>query len=273
MSEEEVPGGDPLARPRRLEPARLWLTGHGLADVEPTSVLAARLGVRQRARVVASIVLAAFLIGIALAYVSTLPVDTTVESDRTRSLWVLAAMVVGVVLAQVLLDRWVRRVDRRVGATLARRAALPVRLGWRTVLGVPRAAVAAGTVAGAAVMAFAGLAVSDPGANYAAVLLLLGLCGVVVATLVQLHHILTRPAVADDEDSLTVDVLLRVEDAREAAAPTVVWSLPVVSVLATAPGWWIAAWLGFIVLGVAAFLVVTWRTRSSAAVARLATAR
>ena len=46
-------------------------------------------------------------------------------------LLVLAALVVGLLLAQSLLDWWVRRVDRRAGATLPRRAAHPIQLGWR----------------------------------------------------------------------------------------------------------------------------------------------
>ena len=136
----------------------------------------------------------------------------------------LTALVVGLVLAQSLLDRWVRRVDRRAAATLPRRAAHPVRLGWRTVLGWPRAAFAVTTFAGAVVLAIGALTVQDSTTRYAAVVLLIGLCGVAVGMVVQLRHVLTHPVVADDEVSLTADVIMRVEDAREVAAPTVVWS-------------------------------------------------
>ncbi|MCO1654018.1 hypothetical protein [Pseudonocardia humida] len=269
-----MPNGTPPVRPADLVQAGAWLAGHGLADVAPTPLLATRLAVRRRARVAVSLLLAAFLCAVALVYVSELPADPEVDgpgSDRPWSLLVLTVVVVGLVLAQSLLDRWIRRVDRRAAATLPRRAAHPVRLGWRTVLGVPRAAFALATFAGATAMAVGALTGPDPTGRYAAVLLLVGLCGVAVVMLLQLRHVLTHPAVADDEVSLTVDVLMRVEDARDVTVPTVVWSLPVVSVFATAPGWWTTAWLVFIALSVVALALIMARTAPSAVVARHAT--
>jgi hypothetical protein len=266
MPNGTLPDVDPPVRPGDLEQAGAWLAGHGLADVRPTPLLATRLAARRRRRLAAAVLLAAFLIAIALIYTSTM-VDGSGWSRRW-SLLVLTAVVVGLVLGQSLLDRWVRRVDRRAGATLPRRAAHPVRLGWRTVLGVPRAAFAVATFAGAVVLAIGSLAMPDSTARYAAVVLLIGLCGVAVVMVVQLRHVLTHPAVADDEDSLTADVIMRVEDARDVSAPTVVWSLPVVSVFSTAFGWWNAAWLVFIVLSVIALALIDARTPRSGAVAR-----
>ncbi|MDG6110008.1 hypothetical protein Daura_20825 [Dactylosporangium aurantiacum] len=249
-----------------LRDAGAWLAGHGLGDVEPTPLLAARLAVRRRARLAGSILLAVFLCAVALAYVSSLP-----DGAGRGPLLALTSAVVALVLGQSLLDRWVRRADRRAAATLPRRAAHPVRLGWRTLLGPPRAALALITYAGAAAMAVRGLVEPDAGTRFAAVVLLIGLAGVAAAAAVQLRHILTHPTVADDEASLTADVILRVEDAREVATPTAVWSLPVVSVFATAPGWWVAAWMVFIVATVAALVVVNARTAGSGTVARHAT--
>ncbi|MGX7674190.1 hypothetical protein [Plantactinospora sp. DSM 117369] len=249
-------------RPADLKRAGVWLAGHGLADVGPTPLLATRLAARRRTRLAASVLLAAFIIAVALTYTG----DTVdgLGSYRRGSLLVLTAMVVGLVLAQSLLDWWVRRVDRRAGATLPRRAAHPVRLGWRTVLGWPRAAFAVTTFAGAMALAISALTVPVSAARYAAVVLLIGLCGVAVGMFVQLRHILTHPVVADDEVSLTADVIMRVEDARNVAAPTVVWCLPVVSgVFDTALGWWNAAWPVFIVLGVITLaLINAWTARS-----------
>jgi hypothetical protein len=77
--------------------------------------------------------------------------------------------------------------------------------------------------------------------------------------------------VADDEASLTADILMRVEDARVGAAPTAVWTvwlLPIVSVFGTGFGWWSAAWLAFIVLSVIALALIEARTPRSATVAR-----
>ncbi|MFE2757045.1 hypothetical protein ACFXGA_34125 [Actinosynnema sp. NPDC059335] len=252
--------------PGDLERAGAWLAGHGLVDVAPTPLLATRLSVRRRARLGASVVLAAFIVAVALVYAAGL-----VETSRRWSLPALTALVVGFVAAQASLDRWVRRVDRRAGASLPRRVAYPVRLGWRTVLGVPRAVFAAATFAGATALAIGALALDDHTARYAAVVLLVGLGGLAVGTVVQLRHIVTHPAVAEDEVSLTADVIMRVEDARVGAAPTAVWSvwsLPVVSVFGTTLGWWNAAWLAFIVLSVIALALIEARTARSAAVAR-----
>lgn len=257
-----------------IEQAGAWLAGHGLADVRPTPLLATRLAVRRRTRLTSQILLAAFIIVVALVYTGARPAEAAfggAGSYRPWSLLVLTAVVVALVLAQSLLDRRVRRADRRAGADLPRRAAHPVRLGWRTVLGRPRAAFAAATFAGAMLMAVGALTAQDSIARYAALILLIGLCGVGVCMVVQLRHVLTHPVVADDEASLTADVIMRVEDAREVATPTVVWSLPVVSVFETALGWWNAAWLVFIVLSVVAFALITARTPQSGTVARHAT--
>ncbi|MFE0627020.1 hypothetical protein ACFW3D_08640 [Streptomyces sp. NPDC058864] len=263
-------------RPTDIEQAGVWLAGHGLADVRPTPLLATRLAIRRRTRLAGQILLAAFIIAVALVYTGARTADAATDgtgSYRSWSLLVLTAVVVALVLAQSLLDRRVRQADRRAAAMLPRRAAHPVRLGWRTVLGRPRAAFAAATFAGAMLMALGALTTQDSTARWAALLLLIGLGGVAVGMVVQLRHVLTHPVVADDEASLTADVIMRVEDAREVATPTVVWSLPVVSVFETALGWWNVAWLVFIVLSAVAFALITARTAQSGTVARHATGR
>ncbi|TDD64702.1 hypothetical protein [Actinomadura rubrisoli] len=261
-------------RPAQLEQAGVWLDRHGLADARPTPLLATRLAARRGTRLAAHVLLAAFVIAVALIYVTNRPADAAVDGSgpyRHWSLLGLTAVVAGLVLAQALLDWWVRRVDRRAGATLPRRAAHPVRLGWRTVLGGPRAAFAVATFAGALALAIGALTVQDSTARYAAVVLLIALCGVAVGMIVQLRHILTHPVVADDEVSLTADVIMRVEDAREVATPTVVWCLPVASVFDTALGWWNAAWLVFVALGAITLALIVARTARSSTVARHAT--
>ncbi|TDC68551.1 hypothetical protein E1193_31150 [Micromonospora sp. KC606] len=268
MSNETLPDVDPPVRPADLERARAWLAEHGLADARPTPLLATRLAVRRRTRLAAAVLLAAFIIAVALAYTGGMADGS---GYRRWLLLVLTALVVGLVVAQSSLDWWVRRVDRRAGATLPRRAAHPVRLGWRTVLGWPRAAFAAATFAGATTLAIGALTLHNSNARYAAVILLIGLGGLAVGIVVQLRHVLTHPVVADDEVSLTADVIMRVEDARVGAVPTAVWSvwsLPVVSVFNTAFGWWNAAWMVFIVLSVIAQALIEARTTRSAMVAR-----
>ncbi len=258
--------------PALLKGTRVWLTGHGLPETGSTPLLATRLAARWRARPAAAVLLAVFLVAVALIYVSDLPNDTdeSFGTDRRWSLLALTGLVAALILAQSLLDRWVRRVDLQAAAALPRRVAHPVRLGWRTVLGVPRAALAVVTFAGTAAIAVGALAEPDDDLRYAAVMLLIGLCGVAVSTLVQLRHILNHPAVADDETSLAADTIMRVEDAREAATPTVVWSLPVVSLLGNGLGWWFTAWLVFVVLGVVALVLINARTARSALAAQRA---
>jgi hypothetical protein len=247
-----------------LDEAGAWLQQHGLTDARPTALLATRLAVRRRARVVSSVLLALFIIAISLLYT----VYYGSGQDRQAPLLLVTAVVAALVAGLWLLDWWVRRTDRRAGATLLRRAAHPVRLGWRTVLGLPRAAFAAAMFAGVLVPTVATLAAGDPAARNTAAVLLIGVCGIATGLAVQLRHVLTHPAVADDEDSLTADAIMRVEDAREVAVPSVLWCLPVPSLLDAVPGWWMAAWLAFIVLGVVALALISARTASSGTVAR-----
>ncbi|WP_328473608.1 hypothetical protein OHA21_12955 [Actinoplanes sp. NBC_00393] len=254
MTDAAMPAAD-------RERGRLWLAVHGLPDDRPTSLLVTRVAVRQGARLIAAILLAVFICVVALTYVSNQP----------WSLAVLTVMVVALVLGQALLDWWVRRTDRRAAATLTRRVAHAVPLGWRTLLGVPLAAFVVAIFAGATAMAVNALTVPEPTARYAGIVLLIGLAGTAVSMIIQLRHALTYPAVADDQVSLAADVVIRVEDARDMTVPSVVWSLPVTSVFAAAPGWWNAAWMVFIALSAVALALITWRTPRPGAVARQVT--
>lgn len=175
--------------------ARRWLARHGLADAEPTPLLAARLAVRRQAKLVDSILLAAFLIGAALTHTLRL-------ADVTSSwlpLLVLAALAVGLLVAQWLLGWWVRRVDQRAGARLPRRVAHPVELGWPAVLGRPHAAFTVATFAGASLLAVSVLPVSDSSLRYGAAVVLIGLAGAGAGVVLQLRQVLASPAVAEDE--------------------------------------------------------------------------
>ncbi|MEV0423263.1 hypothetical protein AB0I09_34085, partial [Streptosporangium canum] len=153
--------------------------------------------------------------------------------------------------------------------TLSRRAAHVIQPGWRTVLGRPYAVFAVATFAGALVLAASVLAVPDPAVRQLAVVVLIGLLGATAITALQLRHLLSFPVVAEDEESLAADVIMRVEDARELTTPNVQWSLPVVLV-GTAPGWWNAAAVAYLLLSLAACVALHARTPSCATVARRA---
>lgn len=232
-----------------LDRAAGWLRRHGFPDTSPTPLLAARLTVRWRSQLAAQLVLAAFLIAVALTY-----------KHAPHGVVVLTLVVTVMVAAQSGLYWWVRRTDRRFGHALTRRVTHPTRLGWRTVLGLPRAAIAVTVFAGGAALALHALSLPGRAGRYPGLILLIGLSGAAVAMLVQLRHVLTRPVVADDEMSLRADLVMRVEDAREAASPTVLWALPASSVLAATGGWWGDGWLVFVALSLVAFVAVNLRS-------------
>ncbi|WP_169982636.1 hypothetical protein [Microbispora sp. H10836] len=265
MTSEPLPDADPSARAADLRLAGAWLARHGLSGARPTPLLADRLAVRGRARLAAATIPAVLIVASALAAV---PVFDGRESHRPLPLLALTALVAGLLLAQSLLDWWVRRVDQRAGATLSRRAAHLIQPGWRAVLGLPYAVFAAATFAGAMALAGSALAVPEPTVRQLAVVLLIGLLGVTAITVLQLRHLLRRPVVAEDEESLTADVIMRVEDARDLTTPNVQWSLPMVLLFGTAPGWWSAAAVANVILGLVACVALRVRTPSSATAAR-----
>jgi hypothetical protein len=120
---------------------------------------------------------------------------------------------------------------------------------------------------GGVALAVHALSIPTGTARYAAVVLLIAVCGVAVGMLVQLRHVLTRPVVADDELSLDADLVMRVEDARHAATPALLYGMPF-SVIDSELGWWNYAWFVFVALGLIALAVV-----SVATVCRGTTAR
>jgi len=249
--------------------AAQWLARHGLADAEPTPLLAARLAVRRRAKVAGNVLLAAFLLGAALTHGLGRLTDAT---SSWLPLLVLTALVIGLLVAQWLLGRWVRRVDRRAGAQLSRRVAHPVKLGWPAVLGRPYAVFTVATLTGALLLAVSVLPVSDARLRYGAIVVLIGLAGAGAGILMQLRQVLATPAVAENEASLTADVIMRVEDARGLVTPSLVWSLPAIFLYGESLGWWNAVSLALVVVGAIALCLIQIRTTGVGAAARQAMA-
>lgn len=259
------------SRPADVRNAESWLLRHGLGEGPPTPLLTARLAVRRRARILGSVLSALLIIGAALVQVSdrtATPAFGGFQPEGPTKVLLLSVLIVALLLAQTLLDAWIRRVDRQAGAALARRAAHPVQPGWRALLGRPYAVMSAGTLAGAFALGASALVVGEGAVRHTAVVLLVAVAGVGLGAALQLRELLARPVVAEDEVSLTADVIMRVEDARESTAPTVLWSLPVVLLFGSAPGWWNVAALGFVVLGLAAYIAVQARAPRAADLAR-----
>lgn len=257
------PAPDAGPRPTNVRYAKVWLQQHGLGDGPPTPLLTARLAVRWRARTLDSVLQAVLIIGAALALVSG-----GLGSRRPTPVLALGALIAALVLARVLLDAWIRRVDRRAGAALTQRAAHAVQPDWRDLLGRPYAVLVAGTFAGAFALGAIALAVGEGTARYAAVVVLVAVVGVGLGEALQLRELLARPVVAEDEASLMADVIMRIEDVRESTMPTVLWSLPMVLLVGFSPGWLNAASFTFVVLGMASYIAVRFKTPGPAAVAR-----
>ncbi|GAA4904469.1 hypothetical protein HD597_003345 [Nonomuraea thailandensis] len=264
MTDAPSPDADPPAVATDLRLASAWLARNDLAHARPTPLLAKRLAVREGARLVAALITCALILATALTAV---PVFDG-SPPRTLPLLALAALMAALLLAQSLIDRWVRRVDQRAGATLSRRVAHPIQPGWRAVLGRPYAVHAAAVLAGAILLPVSALAVADATVRQLAVVLLIGQLGLAVINAMQLLHLLRRPVVAEDESSLIADVIMRVDDARELASPSVQSTLPMVLLFGTAPGWWSAAAVAYLVLTLLVYVVLRFRTPSSATVAR-----
>jgi len=243
-----------------LDRAGEWLARHGLVDARPTPLLAGRLAARHRARTADNVLMAALLVAAALALATVRMTDGRASGT---AMLLLAGLMVVVVLAKLLLDWWVRRVDRHAAATLPRRVTHPVQLGWRVAPGLPYAVFAVAVFAASTVLALSAVTARDSTIRSGAVILLIGLAGVAAGIVVQLHDVLTRPVVAEDEDSLAADVVMRVEDARERVAPSVVWAMPGLLLLGDSLGWWYAAAIILVLAASIAFHLV--RTRAAPA--------
>lgn len=249
--------------------AARWLARHGLAGAEPTPLLEARLAARRRAKLAGSVLLAAFLVGAAFTH-SFLRLADGIPS--WLPLLVLTGLVAGLLAGQWLLGSWVRRADRRAGARLSQRVAHPVELGWPAVLGRPYAVFTVATFAGALLLAVSVLPISDPDLRRGAIVVLIGLAGAGAGLVMQLRQVLASPAVAEDEPSLTADVIMRVEDARALVTPSLVWSLPAIFLYGDSLGWWNAVAMALVVIGAIAFCLLQIRSAGVGTAARRALA-
>jgi hypothetical protein len=88
----------------------------------------------------------------------------------------------------------------------------------------------------------------------------------------QLRQVLASPAVAQDEATLTADVIMRVEDARALVTPSLVWSLPAIFLYGESLGWWNVVSLALVVAGAIALCLIQNRTTGVATTARRAMA-
>lgn len=220
--------GEPLSSAERKH-VRRWLVRHRAAGLSPTPLLEARLASRYRASRIAQVTAGIVLIGLVGWASRNLGTRDWAAASRGEQAGpdpvasLLVLLVAGAVLYLGMLAalRHQRRADRRIGDALRHRVARPAVVGVRRLVGAWFLGCALVTYGGGlAVGAGAALLASDPAdravavAFLAAVLLFATISGTVLA------EVSRRPAIAEDEPSLTADEVLRREDAgRGLASP------------------------------------------------------
>ena len=220
-----------------LRLAGAWLAQHGWMTPGPTPALATRLAVRRNASVADSVLLAGFIIA-AGARAGEQAVAPIRGPDRVAWWWRWRRWWVGWCWRRWLLDRWVR--GSTAGPVPAWRGGrrTPCRPDggrcWacRTWRSRPRPSRAHSRWRRARWPRRSG----STGRGGRAADRPVGGGGCVA---VRIRHLLTRPVVADDEESLTADLVMRIEDAREATAPTACCGrCPWCCCSAPHPCWW-----------------------------------
>ncbi|MEV4145445.1 hypothetical protein AB0J40_17365 [Amycolatopsis sp. NPDC049691] len=228
-----------------------WLKAHGVRVAEPAPPLTARLSPRCGKSVpeavgpVAAVltVLGAGILG--YQFLRLLPGVERADLPSGGYMSLMAAM--------VSMTAWLHRRagDRRAAAQLGVRRLDRPRPPWREVLGGWYVTSLAITFGGGAVL---GIALAATGSLWGVFWLALLAVGAVVDAVI-LTGVIRRPVLAQDESSLAVDVVTRLEDVQ-LALPSL-FAVPVVVdvVLEHPPG---KPWLvGYVVLAVATH-VVAW---------------
>lgn len=204
--------------------ARQWLDRHGATGRPTTPLLQARLGARHRSETLSWLLMGAVLAAFVVAVFVVGELSDVSGSERASLLepGFLQIGIFYVVMAlAVIAGLWLQdRDERRIARTLTRRVAHPQAVRVSTVVGrwfivTATVTVGAGLLAGA-VAAMIATEPRDRELAYAmlaaiGVFALLGLAGLV--------RVVRRPAIADDEQSLGDDLLLRREDALRVVPP------------------------------------------------------
>jgi len=224
---------------RAMRRAARWLSQHGLRELTPTPLLAARLRARRRlqAGVLGAAVLL-FVLSTVLHIALGLYEEPFERGNVARLVVYHCVVLVGLLLIGGLMIAS-RRADRRLGAAVTRRVAHPVALGWRDVVG-GRAIVVAAIVYASSIALGVAAAVLARTAQDRLILagLLVGLPVLVAATAAGVAYTVRRPAIADDPGSLAADDALRGEDARNLMASPLPLILVSYTAMSLEPGVW-----------------------------------
>lgn len=209
-----------------LRRAARWLRNHGL-DAVPTPLLAARLAARRQAMtgLVVMVMVAVVVLTVERGWWLVTSTPTSPASAAPS----LAGLVMGTVMGTVMLAvvvvrglsmRWVARAERRLGATLAVRAAHVPSAGWRTIMGTRRLWVTAVLYGGSTAVAVAAISFAESAeATTMAIVLLGAIAALAAVTCFEIAGIMRRPCLAEDTASLRVDDVLRAADIQASTTP------------------------------------------------------
>jgi hypothetical protein len=231
--------------------AAKWLKRHGVRVAEPATLLTARLsprggkGVPEAFAPVAAVTAVLGTVILGYPFLRLLPGMERADPPVDGFLPLLIAL--------ISTTAWLHRRagDRRAAVQLGARRLDRPRPPWREVVGGWYPASLAITFGGGAVL---GIALAAGGSRWAVVWLALLAVGAVVDAVI-LTGVLRRPVLAEDEGSLAIDVVTRLEDVH-LAMPSF-FAVPVIAdvVFEDPPG---KPWLaGYVVLAVATH-VVAW---------------
>lgn len=239
--------------------ARRWLDRHGAVDRNCTPLLVARLAARRRGERWSMVLIMAAV----AAYLGVVAVSGASRGGPGALFRV--AVFYAVLALGAMLGLWVQgRADRGTGRALRRRVAHPAAVRVGAVVG-PWCLVAAALVVGAGVIAglIAAVGATDPGDRVLG-FILLGAVGVfALIALAGLAQVVRRPAIADDEQSLVDDLLLRREDALRVVVPYPAL-LAVIAAVQSQSLPVLFGFLGYAVVAVAAWSIANWATTHAA---------
>lgn len=196
------------------ERARQWLNRHGAADRPTTALLLARLDARHRSETLSWVLMGAMLAVFVVVELSN------VSRPGRESLFRIGVFYVALALV-FLVGLWLQgRRERRIGRELTRRVAHPQAVQVSTVVGrwfvvATTVSVGAGLLAGVV----AAMVATDPGDRELGLFMLAAVGVFALIGLAGLVQVVRRPAIAEDEQSLGDDLLLRREDALRVVTP------------------------------------------------------
>jgi hypothetical protein len=204
--------------------ARQWLDRHGATGRPTTPLLQARLDARHRSETLSWHLMAAVLAAFVVVFVVVGELSNVPRPERASLLGhgflQLGIFYVAMALA-IVAGLWLQdRDERRIARTLTRRVAHPQAVRVSTVVGrwfivTTTVTVGAGLLAGVV----AAMLATEPKDRELGLLMLAAVGAFALIGLAGLVQVVRRPAIADDEQSLGDDLLLRREDALRVATP------------------------------------------------------